>query len=312
MLKMSKIFKDIIKFLFNPCLSSLMKKYSWHTFRLWQMANKIEFTPIAMNQSVLFSHAKLYLKESSPLYTESAKDLFINIDETIFPQIITHQEWGTSNNKKILGHLEGNNVGLIDVGANVGLFTRQMLIASKNITHAYCFEPKISNFELATANLKSFTNVTLFNFGLAEANKTIDVSINLTNSGNISLDKNAILNTSCLTEKVEIRRPDIQKEPFTSIIKNHNSLAYKSDTEGLDEIIFTHLGANFWEKIECAMLEISRIPDKKTDYENMNEIFKNHFSKIFSTNKDSFIEFSEYVAYSSGTDRHFDDILFIK
>lgn len=115
-----------------------------------------------------------------------------------------------------------------------------------------------------------------------------------------------------MTEKVEIRRPDISKKPFASIINNHNSLVYKSDTEGLDEIIFTYLGTKFWEKIECAMLEISRIPDKKTDYENMNEIFKNHFSKIFSTNKNSFIEFSEYVAYSNGTDRQFDDILFIK
>ena len=217
-----------------------------------------------------------------------------------------------TNNEQILSHLRGENIGLIDVGANVGLFTRQMLIATKKITHAYCFEPKISNFELAAANLKSFTNASLFNFGLADANKKIDVSINLTNSGNISLNKNAILNTSCGIENVEIRRPDISKEPFASIIKNHNSLVYKSDTEGLDELIFTHLGTNIWKKIECAMLEISRIPDKNIDYDNMNVIYKNHFSKIYSTNKNSYLEFSEYVTYSSGTDRTFDDILFIK
>ena len=309
---MNKIIKDVIKFLFNPCFSKVLKKYSWHTFRLWKLANKIEFTPLAMKQGVLFSHAKLKLKESSPLYTASAKEIFINIDETIFPQIITHQEWGTSNNKRILSHLKGENIGLIDVGANIGLFTRQMLIASKNITHAYCFEPKTSSFEIATVNLERFTNASLFNYGLAEANKTIDISINLTNSGNISLNKNAILNSTHLSEKVEIRRPDVLKEPFSSIIKNHTSLAYKSDTEGLDETIFSQLGTIFWEKIECAMLEISRIPDKKTDYENMNEIFKSHFSKIFSTKKGAFIEFSEYVAYSNGTDKQFDDILFIK
>jgi|GEM_PF-3238545 len=309
---MSKIIKDIIKLLFNPFLSSILKRYSWHTFKLWQIANKMEFYPLATSHGVLFSHAKLTLKESSPLYITYAKDLYINIDETIFPQIITHQEWGTTNNEQILSHLRGENIGLIDVGANVGLFTRQMLIATKKITHAYCFEPKISNFELAAANLKSFTNASLFNFGLADANKKIDVSINLTNSGNISLNKNAILNTSCGIENVEIRRPDISKEPFASIIKNHNSLVYKSDTEGLDELIFTHLGTNIWKKIECAMLEISRIPDKNIDYDNMNVIYKNHFSKIYSTNKNSYLEFSEYVTYSSGTDRTFDDILFIK
>jgi FkbM family methyltransferase len=309
---MRKIIKDTIKLLFNPFLSRILKRYSWHTFKLWKVANKIDFPPLATKNSVQFSHAKLTLKASSPLYRASAKDLYINVDETIFPQIITHQEWGTSNNEQILSHLRGESIGLIDVGANVGLFTRQMLIASKKITHAYCFEPEISNFELAAANLKNFTNVSLFNFGLADVNKTIDVSVNLTNSGNISLNKNAILNTICGTEKVEIRRPDISKEPFSSIIRNHNSLVYKSDTEGLDEVIFTHLGTNFWKKIECAMLEISRIPDKKIDYDNMNEIYKNHFSKIYSLNRNSFLEFSEYVTYSNGTDRTFDDILFIK
>jgi len=309
---MNKIIKDTIKFLFNPFLSKILKRYSWHTFKLWQVANKINFPPLATKNSVLFSHAKLTLKQSSPLYADTAKDLYINIDEIIFPQIITHQEWSTGNNEQILSYLRGENIGLIDVGANVGLFTRQMLIASQKITHAYCFEPKTTNFELAAANLKSFTNASLFNFGLADVNETIDVSVNLTNSGNISLNKNAILNITCGTEKVEIRRPDISKEPFSTIIKNHNSLVYKSDTEGLDEVIFTQLGTNFWKKIQCAMLEISRIPDKKTDYDKMNEIFKNHFSKIYSTNKNSFLDFSEYVTYSSGTDRTFDDILFIK
>ena len=139
---MHKIIKDTIKFLFNPFLSRILKKYSWHTFKLWQVANKIDFPPLATKNSVLFSHAKLTLKQSSPLYTDTAKDLYINIDKIIFPQIITHQEWSTSNNEQILSHLRGENIGLIDVGANVGLFTRQMLIASQKITHAYCFEPK--------------------------------------------------------------------------------------------------------------------------------------------------------------------------
>jgi FkbM family methyltransferase len=309
---MSKIIKNTIKLLLSPILSNIMKRYSWYTFRLWQIANKIEFSPLVTKKSVLFSHAKLTLNESSPLYTESAKKLYVNVDEIIFPQIITHQEWSTNNNKTLLSYLRGEKIGLIDVGANVGLFTRQMLIASKKISHAYCFEPKISNFELAAANLKSFTNVSLFNFGLADENKTIDVNIDFTNSGNISLNKKAILNTVYGTEKIKIRCPDVSKEPFATIITNHNSLAYKSDTQGLDEIIFTHLGTHLWKKIECAMIEIYRIPDKKIDYENMNEIFKAHFSKIYSINKNSFLEFSEYVTYSNGTDGTFDDILFIK
>ena len=309
---MSKIIKDTIKLLLSPLLSNIMKRYSWYTFRLWQVANKIEFSPLVTKKSVLFSHAKLTLNKSSPLYTKSARKLYVNVDEIIFPQIITHQEWSTNNNTTLLSHLRGEKIGLIDIGANVGLFTRQMLIASKKISHAYCFEPKISNFELATANLKSFTNVSLFNFGLADANKIIDVNIDFTNSGNISLNKKAILNTAYGTEKIKIRCPDVSKEPFATINKNHNSLAYKSDTQGLDEIIFTHLGTHLWKKIECAMIEIYRIPDKKIDYENMNEIFKSHFSKIYSINKNSFLEFSEYVTYSNGTDGTFDDILFIK
>ena len=304
--------KKIIKRLLSPLLRTIMKHYTWQTFKLWQIANKIEFSPFVTEKNVLFSHAKMTLNKNSPLRTESAKNLYLNVDEIIFPQIITNQEWGTENNKTLLSFLKGDKIGLIDVGANIGLFTRQMLIASKKITHAYCFEPKTSNFELASANLESFKNVSLFNFGLANVNQTIKANIDITNSGNISLNKKAILNTTYGTEKIEIRCPDINQEPFATIITNHDSLAYKSDTQGLDEFIFTHLDTQILKKIECALIEIYRIPEKKVDYENMNEIFKAHFSRMYSINKRSFIEFSEYLTYSNGTDGTFDDILFIK
>ena len=170
----------------------------------------------------------------------------------------------------------------------------------------------MSNFELAATNLKSFKNVSLFNYGLSNVNETIDANIDFSNSGNISLNKKAILNTTFGTEKIKIRRPDVTKEPFSTIVTSHDTLAYKSDTQGLDEVIFTNLGSLIWKKIECALIEIYRIPEKEVEYESMNEIFKAHFSKIYSINKSSYIDFSEYLTYSSGTDGTFDDILFIK
>jgi len=309
---MKHFLTNVIKLALDPVLAFVMKSYSWHTFCLWQKANKVEFSPFVTERSVSFPHARLTLDASSALYTKSAKDLHVNVDNIIFPQIITHQEWSLDEVNAFLHNLSGDDIGLIDIGANIGLFTRQAMIASDKITHAYCFEPKISNFELASANLKSFPNVSLFNFGLSDADGTFDIKIDITNSGNISLNENAIRGQVFSTESIEVRRPDISKEPFASIAAKHSSLAYKSDTQGLDESIFTYLGTDLWESMQCAMLEIYRIPGKNADYEKMSEIFKNHFSRIYSINKRSVIEFSEYIAYSQGTDGAFDDILLLK
>lgn len=309
---MKSLITSVIKLVLDPVLMLLMRTYGWHTLCLWQKANNVEFSPFVTAQSVAFPHARLNLNKDSPLYSESARDLHVNVDSIIFPQIITHQEWSLDNVNTLLHRITGENVGLVDVGANIGLFTRQALIASEKISHAYCFEPKPSNFDLAKENLKYFPNASLFNFGLSEEDGTFSVKIDIKNSGNISLNENAILGTTYASENIEVRRPDASTEPFASLIAEHSSLAYKSDTQGLDETIFTCLGPEFWRIIQCAMLEIYRIPGKQTNYEIMNHIFKNNFSRIFSINKGKFIEFSEYKEYSQGQDGTFDDILFVK
>lgn len=306
---MEKLIKDFIKKCIAPVIKKILKIYNWYFFNMWQKANNIKFLPIETEEGVCFPRAKIDLDKKSTLFREDSPHLYLNMDTIIFPQVLVKQQWDYSTVKTFIDSIVSNDVGLIDIGANVGLFSRQALIASPKIKHAYCFEPNKSNYQLLKKNLEPFGTVDTYNVGISDKDGTVEFFVDTTNSGNLSVNKDAMLDYQYAVEKIDLIHPNSINSPFPEIMQNHQTFVYKSDTQGLDESIFSSFDINFWDKVECALLEIYRLPGKQVDYEKIEEIFNHCFTRIFSLNRKEFIGFDEFREYSKGEDEAYDDFI---
>ena len=64
---------------------------------------------------------------------------------------------------------KNQNYTFIDIGANVGLVSRQLNISNENIDLYFCIEPVKNTFE-CLENTENIENKYLFNFALGEEN----------------------------------------------------------------------------------------------------------------------------------------------
>ena len=87
-------------------------------------------------------------------------NLTINFDRIIGREVLLKGSFEHSKVKiaeKILGSVNCKNFSIIDVGANIGLFTRQMLNSFKEqVNYSYCFEPHPNNFSILKKTFQTF------------------------------------------------------------------------------------------------------------------------------------------------------------
>ena len=142
---LSKIFKNNYKFIFKTLASSSNKNFS-------------------------IEYLSLKLKKNSPL-GKKGQELFVPIDEIIAPRIIKNSNWDNFICNFIKKNLTSKQNHFFDIGANIGLITRQLTNLNLNIYHYYCFEPDYKSFKILKKNIEN-KNVSLFNFGLGIKNST--------------------------------------------------------------------------------------------------------------------------------------------
>src|ERR1035437_777714 len=82
--------------------------------------------------------------------------------------------------KNINNILNRKNVTIFDVGANVGLFSMEVLRRTEGKAQIYCFEPVPETYRKLETNLKQFNfqNIHLFNYGLGEDEMTVTFMYN--------------------------------------------------------------------------------------------------------------------------------------
>ena len=106
------------------------------------------------------------IKKKIPLGNKG-ENIKLFFDQVITPNVIKNGYWDIfiinfikkfSKKKK--------SYYLIDIGANIGLISRQILNTSINIKAVFCFEPEINNFILLKKNLNFFKKSFFFNVGL--------------------------------------------------------------------------------------------------------------------------------------------------
>jgi FkbM family methyltransferase len=181
-------------------------------------------------------------------------------DAAMSRPIIAKGEWGADVNLELARHLKsGTSYTLIDVGANIGAVSRQLLRSTPAIRHAYCFEPDVDNFACLSFNLAPFAGrVTLLNYGLSDREGSFQFWRDTENAGNYSLAPDAMRDRP--SEVTTVRTLSAEDWFRTSGLSScSDRLVWKSDTQGYDELIISNCPMDVWRRIDSAVIELWRI-----------------------------------------------------
>ena len=129
----------------------------------------------------------------------------------------------------------------IDIGANVGLVSRQLFFENKNIDNYICVEPAQMTYDCLKKNTSIFKKVSLHNVGLGQKNETRKIFIDKSNHGNASLEKSMMSLSKYKKYNVE-KIKVMSVKSFFNLIKKEikgKKLIIKIDTQSLDELIIS-------------------------------------------------------------------------
>ena len=212
---------------------------------------------------LLPEHINFVIKKNIPL-GKKGENIKLFFDQIITPNVIKNGSWEIFiinfikkfSKKKI-------SYSFIDIGANIGLISRQILNSDIKIKDVFCFEPEINNFLLLKKNINFFKKSFFFNFALGNTKKNkAKLYLDPLNKGNYSLSKDNTKHQHC-NIKIVNANTIIKK-----LIKNNkiNHIIYKSDTQGKDIEIFLSLEADILKKIRIICIEISNFNFNNIDF----------------------------------------------
>ena len=185
------------------------------------------------------------------------------IDNVIMPWVLETGEWEPDIIKFVEDSTEPQAVyDVIDVGANCGLFTRQILLSGIRTETAVCIEADLENFRCMQKNLDGFAGATLFNIGLGHEDAILHFFKDRMNHGNhsflrIKYGPDSLPDKNCSVSDVPMRET---RDFFAEIGgKLSNKTIWKSDTQGFDEIIVSRTPDALWLRVSCAIIELTRV-----------------------------------------------------
>jgi len=189
--------------------------------------------------------------EKNCLLGKKKDKIYLIPDEIITPYVLKNACWDYEIIQFIIRNIKNNNNIFLDIGANVGLITKQLLVTNIKIKKILCFEPDKNTFECLKKNLANSNIVNTYNFGLGLKTKSLKLYKNQMNSGDSSFVKKSKIYEICKINNIN----SFLKKNYKII--NNNSLIYKSDTQGMDEELFISLQDKYFKKIKIAIIEIT-------------------------------------------------------
>jgi FkbM family methyltransferase len=227
-------------------------------------------------------------------------DLYVPCDNVIGKQSVINGSW----EKNKLDHLEKlidnkKKYVLVDVGANVGLFSRQCLSKFTNISKVFTYEPHPEHYNKLKKNFQNISKVSFHNNALGDKNEQTKFYTDTDNAGQFSLIKDR-MKAQYAEIKVDVLSANLESKSW---LLEDNPIIYKSDTEGMDIRIATNLEDDFWDKVAFGFIEIT-----KKDYVNFDEykfinILKKFNKKVFTTNLIKNLKSIEIINYLKSENR---------
>lgn len=201
----------------------------------------------------------LYALRSTAAATNTVR---VRCDQAIAPYVLVNHHWEIETimfARDVIMRYPGCVV--IDVGANMGLFSRQLLGWCNGISRLFAYDPDPDNFTCLTHNLACFPEAVMHMVGLAAQDGQSILHIDAFNCGNSSLMSNG-KEPDDRFKTITIQLKDIVQES-RHWIASGLPIFYKSDTQGYDEYLASLLPDDVCEKMIGGILEIedSQKPD---------------------------------------------------
>lgn len=202
------------------------------------------------------------------------------VEELIFVQNITNRH---------------PSVTLVDIGANVGLFSRQVLGHCPKVTQCYSYEPEPHNFACMVHNMLPFPGARLEMAALGEHAGTAQFHLDLRNCGNNSLVSNDLGGAfETATVDVSILAAETESQRWLS---HGQPIFYKSDTQGYDEKIISLLPLSFWDNVIGGMIEVAHMEKPDFDREKFIAFLNKYDHKVDVLKPDVQLTTEDILAY---------------
>lgn len=232
----------------------------------------------------------LYPKPSSHLHLagDNGKPVYLHLpcDQTMGLHTLKDGCWDLVKVHWVEQALDGisDEVAIIDVGANFGLTTRQLLSDNEKIKLAFCYEPHPHHYELMKCNIGGVRDVRLIPHGLAPKAATVTMYREDCNFGNCSSNKSVAIGDGDTIE-AQLLEADSERTKWETWFPK-GQFIYKSDTQGSDMSIATSIGLSFWARVQCAFFEVWSGGIDSFDEDALIKILDHFPSKLFDSNHD--------------------------
>ena len=187
--------------------------------------------------------------------------IVLPFDRAIFPTVAAHGAWAPETQEFLRQRIdpEGRYV-VLDIGANVGLFTRQAARRFAGLKHFHCIEAEPGNFRALRYNLGDLPGAccSLWNVALSDRDGEAAFFRDEENSGNYSLNHDAMRGRRFDTTLVRsVETGSWMREHVR--LDDGDRLVWKSDAQGCDELIVSLTPMQLWDRVELAVIELWRI-----------------------------------------------------
>ncbi|MFI4954129.1 MAG: FkbM family methyltransferase [Burkholderiales bacterium] len=263
-------------------------------------------------KSLGVSGITLRLPVDSPLYGgDGAFSVDLPVDEVVTPFVMAHHRWQPEELDFFQRNLPDGPCVLVDIGANIGLVTRQLMHRLPSIRAAVCFEPNPANHELLCRNLRHLPQCAIVQAALASEDGVMEFFEDSANYGNYSLNRDAMKGRSYKVSKVRCLKATIGNL-LGAMPAEYSGypILWKSDTQGFDEVIATTLPDQFWNRVHAGIMEIWRIDKPAVDHARLASILDTFPFRAYADAPDANVSTDKIVSYCQGRDHSHKDLLF--
>jgi FkbM family methyltransferase len=249
---------------------------------------------------------------SSPLHFQG-RPLYLPFDRVMVPHLLQSGAWQEAVlefARSELSKRPSASYHLFDVGANIGLVTRQFLAQFPAINGATCVEPDPGNFVFLKKNTQIFEKVTFLNYALSNTDEKSSFYRESGNIGNYSLIPEAM--AAAESNEITIECLKTSDELLLRNVPHASRLIWKSDTQGYDEIIATELSLSFWARVDIAFMELWPIGKPKYDLARLEAILDSFPRKYLSSDFTQPVSTQQIFAYVMSDDDAYRDLYMAK
>jgi FkbM family methyltransferase len=208
----------------------------------------------------------LELTEDCALGRQGDK-ILLPFDRVMFPWIVSNRSWEADNLDFLAQHIDpARSYRVIDIGANVGLFSRQAALRFPNLANFICVEADPEHFRALRYNLAGLLDgrSAMWNVALSHADGEARFLRDKDNSGNYSLNDDAMRDRPFDAITVRSVATDRWMREHVHLDADAHAI-WKSDTQGHDELIISLTPLDVWNHVDVAIIELWRI--RKPDFD---------------------------------------------